>query len=146
MLIIKIGEDELQYFSEIKNEYPQSVIVRTEHGFDMGTSVQVMIDISKILEVALPSILAAIELVLLHRINIKQINLNKKQLALEKEKLLLEKAKMERNQFEIILSSNGERKIIARTSDLSTLKENSEDISGYLERIEKAIVSENGTN
>lgn len=138
MLIIKIAEDELDYFNDIKNNYPQNVIVKTQHGFDMNSSVQIVVDISDILDVVLPSIMAAIEMVLLYRIN-------KKQAKLEQEKLKLEQAKAERTEFEIRLSSNGESEVIVKTSDISSLKENPEKLSAFLKTVKKEIESKNET-
>lgn len=138
MLIIKIAEDELDYFNDIKNNYPQNVIVKTQHGFDMNSSVQIVVDISDILDVVLPSIMAAIEMVLLYRIN-------KKQAKLEQEKLKLEQAKAERTEFEIRLSSNGESEVIVKTSDISSLQENPEKLSAFLKTVKKEIESKNET-
>lgn len=138
MLIIKIAEDELDYFNDIKNNYPQNVIVKTQHGFDMNSSVQIVVDISDILDVVLPSIMAAIEMVLLYRIN-------KKQAKLEQEKLKLEQAKAERTEFEIRLSSNGESEVIVKTSDISSLQENPENLSAFLKTVKKEIESKNET-
>ena len=138
MLIIKIAEDELDYFNDIKNNYPQNVIVKTQHGFDMNSSVQIVEDISDILDVVLPSIMAAIEMVLLYRIN-------KKQAKLEQEKLKLEQAKAERTEFEIRLSSNGESEVIVKTSDISSLQENPENLSAFLKTVKKEIESKNET-
>ena len=138
MLIIKISEDELDYFNDIKNNYPQNVIVKTQHGFDMNSSVQIVVDISDILDVVLPSIMAAIEMVLLYRIN-------KKQAKLEQEKLKLEQAKAERTEFEIRLSSNGESEVIVKTSDISSLQENPENLSAFLKTVKKEIESKNET-
>lgn len=138
MLIIKIAEDELDYFNDIKNNYSQNVIVKTQHGFDMNSSVQIVVDISDILDVVLPSIMAAIEMVLLYRIN-------KKQAKLEQEKLKLEQAKAERTEFEIRLSSNGESEVIVKTSDISSLQENPEKLSAFLKTVKKEIESKNET-
>lgn len=132
MLIIKIAEDELDYFNDIKNNYPQNVIVKTQHGFDMNSSVQIVVDISDILDVVLPSIMAAIEMVLLYRIN-------KKQAKLEQEKLKLEQAKAERTEFEIRLSSNGESEVIVKTSDISSLQENPENLSAFLKTVKRKL-------
>ena len=59
MLYITITENEQSYFDELKSQYPDRVFIRTDHGLDMVTTTQVVIDVAEILEVVLPSILTA---------------------------------------------------------------------------------------
>lgn len=61
MKMLNIGEitnEEVSIFSELKNTYPDYVFIRTEHGFDMSLSIQVTIDLSNILQVAIPAIVS----------------------------------------------------------------------------------------
>ena len=62
MLVIKVAEDELKFFDDLRKKYPERVFVRTEHGFDMSTSTQIAINVADILEIVIPAILAAIEM------------------------------------------------------------------------------------
>lgn len=146
MLVLKLTEEDLKYFDDLLSTFPNNIFVRTEHGFDMTSSVQIVIDLSDILEVLVPYIVAAIEMVLLYRIQKKQtaisqreLKVHEKELELEKEKLLLEKAKFERNEFEIRISSNGESEILMKTSDVVLLQEDPEKLPKFMNKLRLAI-------
>lgn len=150
MLIIKIAENELNYFKELKEEFPNNVIVKTEHGFDMNSSVQLVINIADILDVMLPAIIAAVEAVLLYRIqkrqteiSEKEVKLHKKEIDLEREKFLLEKAKNERNEFEIRISSKGDNEILLKTSDVLLLQSDPKQLSRVINDLKTTLECEN---
>lgn len=150
MLIIKIAENELNYFKELKEEFPNNVIVKTEHGFDMNSSVQLVINIADILDVMLPAIIAAVEAVLLYRIqkrqteiSEKEVKLHKKEIDLEREKFLLEKAKNERNEFEIRISSKGDYEILLKTSDVLLLQSDPKQLSRVINDLKTTLECEN---
>ncbi len=164
MLILKMTEHDLKYFDELRENYPDNVLVRKEHGFDMTSSVQIMIDVCGMLPSIMSSLIPAIEMLLVYRIQKQQNIINKKEakihereawiherevkvhekeLELEKEKFLLEKAKAERNEFEIRISSNGESEIIVKTSDIISLQNNPENLSQFIENIRVAIGNTN---
>lgn len=146
MLIIKISENELKFFDVLQSNYPENVLVRIEHGFDMNSSVQIVIDLADILEIIVPTIVASIEMAILYRIQKKQVTINEKEVKLneekndlEKEKLLLEKAKHERNEFEIRISSNGESNILVKTSDIISLQDNPENLPQFIDNLREAL-------
>lgn len=151
MLIIKITENELKYFDDLLNNYPDNIFVRTEHGFDMSSSVQITIDLADILGIMIPSIIAGVEMVLLHRIQKRQSDISEretkvheKELELQKEKYLLDKAKSERNEFEIRISSDGESEMIVKTSDIPSLQENPENLPQIINKLKAALGTKNG--
>lgn len=87
MKMLNIGEitnEEVSIFSELKNTYPDYVFIRTEHGFDMSLSIQVTIDLSNILQVAIPAIVSIIEAILVYRIQKKQNELTEKKMKEDK--------------------------------------------------------------
>ena len=97
-LRITLAEEDLKYFEDFQKNYPEYYSVKTEDGFDMTSTTQVIVELADKLEVLAPTILAAVEMVLLHRIQVKQneirereTRLHEKKLELEKEKLLFEK-------------------------------------------------------
>ncbi len=148
MLILKTTENELKFFENLRNEYPENVWIKTEHGFDMNSSVQVVIDMAGILEVLIPSVIAAIEMAILYRIQKKQTiisereaEVHEKELELQKEKYLLERAKAERNEFEIRISSNGENEILVKTNDILSLQNNPENLPQFMENLRSAIIT-----
>ena len=96
MLYISLAKDELEFFDEVQERFPDNILVKTEHGFDMSSSVQVVIDISEILKDSLPIIVAAVEAVLLYRIQKQQNQLKEKELLLKGKELALEEEKANR--------------------------------------------------
>lgn len=145
-------ENELKCFDELRNKYPDNILIRTEHGFDMNSTVQITIDMADMLEVIIPSIIAVIELILLHRIEKRQakvsereVEVHEKELELEQQKLLFDKAKEERDEFEIRISSNGESEVIVKTSDVLALQEAPETLPQVIEKIRTAIGNKNET-
>ena len=64
MLHINLSNEEILYFDKLQELFPNQVFVKTEHGFDMSSSVQVVIDVSDILKESLPYIVAAVEAIL----------------------------------------------------------------------------------
>lgn len=152
MLVIKVTENELKCFDDLRNKYPDNILIRTEHGFDMNSTVQITIDVADMLEVIIPSIIAVIELILLHRIEKRQakvsereVEVHEKELELEQQKLLFDKAKEERDEFEIRISSNGESEVIVKTSDVLALQEAPETLPQFIEIIRTAIGNKNET-
>lgn len=124
--------------------------MKTEHGFDMSSSVQIVIDLAEKIEILAPSILAAIEMILLYRIQKKQnaisekeTTLHEKELELEKEKHLLERAKAERSEFEVRMSSNGESEILIKTSDIRLLQNDPKKLSQFMDSLKSALGLEN---
>lgn len=151
MLVIKVAEDELKFFDDLRKKYPERVFVRTEHGFDMSTSTQIVINVGDILEIVIPAILAAIEMALLYRIQKKQTIVNEKEemlheqeLELEKQKHLFEIAKAEREEFEVRLSSSGDTEILIKTSDIRSLQENPETLPQFIDALRNRMESRNG--
>lgn len=147
MIIIRTTEADLKYFEKLKKEYPDNIIVKTEHGFDMNSSIQIVIDTADILAVMLPSIIAAVEAVLLYRIqkrqtevSEKEAELHEKELELEKEKVLLEKAQ---NEFEIRISSNGDNEIVLKTSDVLLLQSDPKQLSRVINNLKTTLGANN---
>lgn len=152
MIIIRMAEADLKYFEKLRREYPDNIIVKTEHGFDMNSSVQIVINTADILTVMLPSIIAAVEAVLLYRIqkrqtevSEKEVELHKKELDLEREKFLLEKAQNERNEFEIRISSNGDNEILLKTSDVLLLQSDPKQLSGVINDLKTTLEAKDAT-
>lgn len=152
MIIIRMAEADLKYFEKLRREYPDNIIVKTEHGFDMNSSVQIVINTADILAVMLPSIIAAVEAVLLYRIqkrqtevSEKEVELHKKELDLEREKFLLEKAQNERNEFEIRISSNGDNEILLKTSDVVLLQSDPKQLSGVINDLKTTLEAKDAT-
>lgn len=152
MIIIRMAEADLKYFEKLRREYPDNIIVKTEHGFDMNSSVQIVINTADILAVMLPSIIAAVEAVLLYRIqkrqtevSEKEVELHKKELDLEREKFLLEKAQNERNEFEIRISSNGDNEILLKTSDVILLQSDPKQLSGVINDLKTTLEAKDAT-
>ena len=113
--MLNIGEitnEEVSIFSELKNTYPDYVFIRTEHGFDMSLSIQVTIDLSNILQVAIPAIVSIIEAILVYRIQKKQNELTEKKMKEDKIEMQRKQDNHSKNEFEVTVSSAGETKII----------------------------------
>ena len=66
--INNLTEEELKFFNKLQSDFPDNVLVRIDHGFDMSSTVQVVVDITDILELVIPSLIATVELVLMYRI------------------------------------------------------------------------------
>ena len=146
MLYITITENEQSYFDELKNQYPDRVFIRTSHGLDMVTTTQVVIDVADILEVVLPAILAAINLVMMHRVYKRQQELYKEEIDLKKKELLERQKREENGTFEIGLSSNGEVKVLMHYDDIGKLVDNKDQIDLIINEFQKKILSLNEQN
>lgn len=142
--INNLTEEELKFFDKLQNSFQDNVLIRIEHGFDMSSTVQVVVDVTDILEIVIPSLIAAVELVLVYRIQKIQSKLSERELQLHKKELELEQEKMEKNEFEIRVSSNGESEIIVKTSDIDSLLETPDNLEAYLEGVSKKLRSING--
>lgn len=89
MLYINIASDEKQFFSELQKQYPDAVTEYEEFGFDSGTLVQMIIDITKIPEFY-TSVAAIVAAILVYRVNKKSNELKEKQIELDGKNSLLE--------------------------------------------------------
>lgn len=146
MIIIRMAETDLKYFEKLKREYSDNIIVKTEHGFDMNSSVQIVINADDILSVMLPSIIAAVEAVLLYRIQKRQTEVSEKEVELrreehelEKEKFLLKKAQNEQSEFEIRISTNGDNEILLKTSDVLLLQSDPSQLSNVINGLKTTL-------
>lgn len=143
MLYITITENEQSYFDELKSQYPDRVFIRTDHGLDMVTTTQVVIDVAEILEVVLPSILTAISLILMSRANKRQHELEEEEIELKKKEMLEKQKREEKGTFEIAFSSNGEVKILMHCDDMRKVVDNKEQIDLIIKELQKNIESIN---
>ena len=146
MIIIRMAETDLKYFEKLKREYSDNIIVKTEHGFDMNSSVQIVINADDILSVMLPSIIAAVEAVLLYRIQKRQTEVSEKEVELrreehelEKEKFLIKKAQNEQSEFEIRISTNGDNEILLKTSDVLLLQSDPSQLSNVINDLKTTL-------
>lgn len=129
------SEEELRFFDTLHEQFPDNVLIRTEHGFDMSSTIQVVVDVAGILNIVIPSVVAAVELVLMYRIQKRQNELSEKELQLHRKEFQLEQEKADKNEFEIRVSSNGETEIIVKTSDVESLLETPDNLELYLEKM-----------
>ncbi len=144
MLYISLAKDELEFFDEVQERFPDNILVKTEHGFDMSSSVQVVIDISEILKDSLPIIVAAVEAVLLYRIQKQQNQLKEKELLLKGKELALEEEKANRAEFEIRYSSNGESQVLIKASDVNQVLHSPEKLAQLTGNLQKKLEEKNG--
>ena len=146
MLLITINEDEQGFFNELMSDYPDYVSIRTEHGFDMITITKVVIDINEILKVALPSIIAAIELVLMYRLQKRQTELLEKELKLHRKELQMQQEKDKSNPLQIAISSDGEISYLVDIKDVDTYLEDKDGIEVIVSELRRKLENNNAEN
>ena len=139
----EITNEEVSIFSELKNTYPDYVFIRTEHGFDMSLSIQVTIDLSNILQVAIPAIVSIIEAILVYRIQKKQNELTEKKMKEDKIEMQRKQDNHSKNEFEVTVSSAGETKIIVKSSDLDALIKEPENLKAFMKIVDEELHSIN---
>lgn len=134
-----LSEEEIVCFNELQRRYPDRIFIRTEHGFDMSSTVQVVIDLSDILQAAVPSIISAVEILLTYRIQKKQTELMAKEAELHRKELELEQKKEPEPEFEMRISSNGETDIIVKTDDVERLLKEPDRLKAFMEQISEQL-------
>lgn len=147
MKMLNIGEltnEEVAFFNELQNTYPDHVFIRTEHGFDMSSSIQVTIDLSNILQVAIPAIVSIIEAILVYRIQKKQNELTEKKMEEDKKEVQRKQNNHTKDEFEVSVSSAGETKIIIKSSDLDALIKEPENLKTFMKIVAEELHSING--
>lgn len=142
--INNLTEEELKYFDKLQSDFPDNVLIKIEHGFDMSSNVQVVVDITGILEVLIPSVIAAVELTLMYRIQKRQNELTEKEQRLHRKELQLEQEKMYNSEFEIRVTSHGESEIITKTSDIASILEEPDKLEVYLRELSNKLGSIDG--
>lgn len=143
LYIGELTEEEVSYFCELQDLYPDKVMIRTEHGFDMSSTIQVVIDISDILETAVPAIISAVELILMYRIQKRQNELTEKEIELHKREIQINQNNGLKSEFELRASSDGETNIIIKTSDLDTLVKEPGKLKSFLKKVNEELRSLN---
>ena len=136
MLHISLSNEEVIYFDKLQELFPNQVFVKTEHGFDMSSSVQVVIDVSDILKESLPYIVAAVEAILVYRIQKQQNKLKEREYELEQEKA-------RKAEFEIHYSSNGESQVLIKASDVDQILDCPEKLAQLKADFEKNLEATN---
>lgn len=142
--INNLTEEELKYFDKLQSDFPDNVLIKIEHGFDMSSNVQVVVDITGILEVLIPSVIAAVESTLMYRIQKRQNELTEKEQRLHRKELQLEQEKMYNSEFEIRVTSHGESEIITKTSDIASILEEPDKLEVYLRELSNKLGSIDG--
>lgn len=143
LYIGELTEEEVSYFCELQDLYPDKVMIRTEHGFDMSSTIQVVIDISDILETAVPAIISAVELILMYRIQKRQNELTEKEIELHKREIHINQNNGLKSEFELRASSDGETNIIIKTSDLDALVKEPGKLKSFLKKVNEELRSLN---
>ena len=144
--MLNIGEltnEEVAFFNELQKTYPDHVFIRTEHGFDMSSSIQVTIDLSNILQVAIPAIVSIIEAILVYRIQKKQNELTEKKMEEDKKEMQRKQNNHTKDEFEVSVSSAGETKIIIKSSDLDALIKEPENLKPFMKIVAEELHSIN---
>lgn len=143
MLYFTINEDEQELFDELMNEYPDNVWIRTDHGFDMITTTKVVIDINEILKTALPSIITAIQLLLMYRLQKRQNELAERELQLHRKEHQDQKEKDNQNALQIAISSDGEVSYILDIKDVDAYLEDKEGIDVIIGELQRKLENYN---
>ena len=146
MRMLNIGEitnEEIAFFNELQNTYPDQVFIRTEHGFDMSSSIQVTIDLSNILQVAIPAIVTTLEAILVYRIQKTQNELTEKKMEEDKIEVQKKQDNDSKHEFEMTVSSYGETKIIIKSSDLDALIKEPENLEAFMKKVAEDLHSIN---
>lgn len=136
MLYISLSNEELTHFDKLQELFPDQIFVKTEHGFDMSSSVQIVIDVSDILKESLPYIVAAVEAILAYRIQKQQIKLKEKEYELEQEKA-------KRTEFEVHYSLNGDSQVLIKASDVDQISDCPEKLAQLKADFEKKLEAVN---
>lgn len=141
LYISGLSEEEIICFDELQKQYPDRVFIRVEHGFDMSSTVQVVIDLSDILQTAVPAIISAVEILLAYRIQKKQIELMEKEAELHRKELEMEQKKEPESEFEMRISSSGQTDIIVKTDDVDRLLKEPDRLKTFLGQISEHLRS-----
>lgn len=139
LYIGELSKKEVVLFNELQNTYPDNIFIRMEHGFDMSSSIQVVIDVSDILQVAIPAIVSTIEAILLYRIQKKQNELTEKKIEEDKREVQRNQANVPKHEFEVRVSSDGETNIIIKTSDVDALIKEPDNLKAFVKKVDEEL-------
>ena len=137
MIAIKVLDEDLRFFEDLLEEYPEDITVSYDTGADGLSIVQVIIDVTNVM---VPAVVSVVGLLLTYKAQIKNEQLHQKELELkEKEIGLNAQAKEE---VEIRVTNRGETSILIKTNDLKSDGEMKDSIDAIVNRVREALENE----
>lgn len=137
MIAIKVLDEDLRFFEDLLEEYPEDIIVSYDTGADGLSIVQVIIDVTNVM---VPAVVSVVGLLLTYKAQIKTEQLHQKELELkEKEIELNAQAKEE---VEIRVTNSGETSILIKSNDLKSDGVMKDSVDAIVNRVREALENE----
>lgn len=137
MIAIKVLDEDLRFFEDLLEEYPEDITVSYDTGADGVSIVQVIIDVTNVM---VPAVVSVVGLLLTYKAQIKTEQLHQKELELkEKEIELNAQAKEE---VEIRVTNNGETSILIKSNDLKSDGVMKDSVDAIVNRVREALENE----
>ena len=137
MIAIKVLDEDLRFFEDLLEEYPEDITVSSDTGADGLSIVQVIIDVTNVM---VPAVVSVVGLLLTYKAQIKTEQLHQKELELrEKEIELNAQAKEE---VEIRITNSGETSILIKSNDLKSDGVMKDSVDAIVNRVREALENE----
>ncbi len=137
MIAIKVLDEDLRFFEDLLEEYPEDITVSYDIGADGLSIVQVIIDVTNVM---IPAVVSVVGLLLTYKAQIKTEQLHQKELELkEKEIELNAQAKEE---VEIRVTNSGETSILIKSNDLKSDGVMKDSVDVIVNRVREALENE----
>lgn len=137
MIAIKVLDEDLHFFDDLLEEYPEDITVSYDTGADGLSIVQVIIDVTNVM---VPAVVSVVGLLLTYKAQIKTEQLHQKELGLkEKEIELNTQAKEE---VEIRVTNSGEMSILIKSNDLKSNGVMKDSVDTIVNRVREALENE----
>ena len=136
-IAIKVLDEDLRFFEDLLEEYPEDITVSYDTGADGLSIVQVIIDVTNVM---VPAVVSVVGLLLTYKAQIKTEQLHQKELELkEKEIELNAQAKEE---VEIRVTNSGETSILIKSNDLKSDGVMKDSVDAIVNRVREALENE----
>lgn len=137
MIAIKVLDEDLRFFEDLLEEYPEDITVSYDTGADGLSVVQVIIDVTNVM---VPAVVSVVGMLLTYKAQIKTEQLHQKELELkEKEIELNAQAKEE---VEIRVTNSGETSILIISNDLKSDGVMKDSVDAIVNRVREALENE----
>ena len=137
MIAIKVLDEDLRFFEDLLEEYPEDITVSYDTGADGLSIVQVIIDVTNVM---VPAVVSVVGLLLTYKAQIKTKQLHQKELELKEKEIELNAQTKE--EVEIRVTNSGETSILIKSNDLKSDGVMKDSIDAIVNRVREALENE----
>ncbi len=137
MIAISILDEDLHFFDELLEKYPEEITISYDTGADGLSILQIIIDASNSM---IPLVISVVGMLLNYKAQKMAEKLNQKELELKEKEMQLKE--QNKDEIEIRVTSSGETSVLIKSCDLMTNEAMKDNIDIIVNKIRETLENE----